>query len=117
MELSLMGDMKANSFPVSLTHANGLSNCSFFHSLLMTCCNGDGCSVHSNAIFWQRSCEKGNLLNAVQRKLFFSENRNSSSTINLRFFSSHYTYYGLVIVQGTEIKQRGVRTHSAELQE
>lgn len=29
MEQSLMCDMKADSFPVSLTHSNGLSSCSF----------------------------------------------------------------------------------------
>lgn len=59
-----------------------------FPLLLMTCCNGDECSVYSNAIFWHSSCEKGHLLNATRRKLLFWESRNSDSTINLDYFSS-----------------------------
>lgn len=107
-----MCDMKANLFPVSLMDFQA----AVFPLLLMTCCNGDECSVYSNAIFWHSSCEKRILLNTIKRKLLLCENRNSGSTINLGFSP---TYCWAVIVWGAETKNENVcgalqeQTHSS----
>lgn len=96
-----MCDMKANLFPASLMDFQA----AVFPFLLMTCCNGDECSVRSNAIFWHSAGEKGILLNTIKRKLLLCENRNSGFTINLGFSPTHCW---AVIVWGTETKNENV---------